>query len=42
MAYIQTKNPDLGKFWRVLQWYVGAYVDAVGIHILQTRPILQY
>jgi hypothetical protein len=20
MAYFQTKNPDLGKFWRVLQW----------------------
>jgi hypothetical protein len=20
MAYLQTKNPKLGKFWRVLQW----------------------
>jgi sulfite exporter TauE/SafE len=20
MAYFQTKNPNLGKFWRVLQW----------------------
>jgi hypothetical protein len=22
MAYFQTKNPDLGKFWRVLHWKV--------------------
>jgi hypothetical protein len=22
MAYFQTKNTDLGKFWRVLQWKV--------------------
>jgi hypothetical protein len=20
MAYFQTKNPNLGKFWKVLQW----------------------
>jgi hypothetical protein len=20
MAYFQTKNPNLGKFWRVLEW----------------------
>jgi hypothetical protein len=20
MVYLQTKNPNLGKFWRVLQW----------------------
>jgi hypothetical protein len=22
MAYFQTKNPDLSKFWKVLQWKV--------------------
>jgi hypothetical protein len=28
MAYYQTKNPDLGKFQRVLQWkiFVGRYI----------------
>jgi hypothetical protein len=31
MAYFQTKNPDFGKFWRVLQWkmlvnYIRRYV----------------
>jgi hypothetical protein len=25
MAYFQTKNTDLGKFWRVLQWKVLVY-----------------
>jgi hypothetical protein len=25
MVYIQTKNPDLGKFWRVLQWKMLVY-----------------
>jgi hypothetical protein len=23
MAYFQTKNPNLGKFWRLLQWKMG-------------------
>jgi hypothetical protein len=23
MVYFQTKNPSLGKFWRVLQWKMG-------------------
>jgi hypothetical protein len=22
MAYFQTKNPNLGKFWRVLEWKI--------------------
>jgi hypothetical protein len=25
MEYFQTKNPDLGKFWRVLQWKLLEY-----------------
>jgi hypothetical protein len=25
MAYFQTKNPNLGKFWRVLQWKMLKY-----------------
>jgi hypothetical protein len=25
MVYFQTKNPNLGKFWRVLQWKMLAY-----------------
>jgi hypothetical protein len=26
MIYFQTKNPNLGKFWRVLQWKMSVYV----------------
>jgi hypothetical protein len=25
MAYFQTKNPNLGKFWIVLQWMILVY-----------------
>jgi hypothetical protein len=25
MVYFQTKNPNLGKFWRVLQWKMLVY-----------------
>jgi hypothetical protein len=25
IAYFQTKNPDFGKFWRVLQWKILVY-----------------
>jgi hypothetical protein len=25
MVYFQTKNPNLGKFWRVLQWKMSVY-----------------
>jgi hypothetical protein len=28
MAYFQTKHPDLGKFWRVLQWKMLLYYMA--------------
>jgi hypothetical protein len=28
MVYLQTKNPDLGKFWRVLQWKMMVYFMA--------------
>jgi hypothetical protein len=27
MVYFQTKNPNLGKFWRVLQWKMLVYQD---------------
>jgi hypothetical protein len=29
MAYFQTKNPNLGKFWRVLQWKMFVYYLSV-------------
>jgi hypothetical protein len=29
MAFYQTKNPDLAKFWRVLQWKMLAYFTAI-------------
>jgi hypothetical protein len=28
MAYFQTKNPNFGKFWRVLQWKMLVYYIA--------------
>jgi hypothetical protein len=28
-AYFRTKNPDLGKFWRVLQWKVLVYCVSI-------------
>jgi hypothetical protein len=29
MAYFQTKNPDLGKFWRALKWKVQVYFMSI-------------
>jgi hypothetical protein len=29
MVYFQTKNPHLGKFWRVLQWKMLVYFVAI-------------
>jgi hypothetical protein len=29
MVYFQTKNPKLGKFWRVLQWKMLVYFMAI-------------
>jgi hypothetical protein len=29
MALFQTKNPDLDKFWRVLQWKMLVYLMAI-------------
>jgi hypothetical protein len=29
MVYFQTKNPNLGKFWRVFQWNVLVYFKSV-------------
>jgi hypothetical protein len=32
MEYFQTKNPNLGKFWRVLQWKMeGLAIEDFGI-----------
>jgi hypothetical protein len=27
MVYFQTKNPNLGKFWKVLQWKMMVFLD---------------
>jgi hypothetical protein len=29
MVYFQTKNPDLGKFWRVLEWKMLVYFTVI-------------
>jgi hypothetical protein len=29
MAYFQTRNPDLGKFWRILQWKMLIYLMTI-------------
>jgi hypothetical protein len=29
MAYFQTKNPNLGQFWRVMQWNMLVYFVAI-------------
>jgi hypothetical protein len=29
MEYFQTKDPILGKFWRVLQWKMSVYLMAI-------------
>jgi hypothetical protein len=34
MVYFQTKNPNVGKFWRVLQWKMLVYFMAI-LSILQ-------
>jgi hypothetical protein len=41
-AYFQTKNPDLGEFWRVLQWNVLVYYRAVWSILLILHSILGY
>jgi hypothetical protein len=30
MVYFQTKNPELGKFWRALDWKILIYFIAIG------------
>jgi hypothetical protein len=39
MAYFETKNPNMGKFWSVLQWKMLVYFVAVW-SILQPFGIL--
>jgi hypothetical protein len=29
MAYFQTKNPNLGKFWRTLRWKMFVYFMSI-------------
>jgi hypothetical protein len=29
MAYFQTKNPNVGKFWRALKWKMLVYFMAI-------------
>jgi hypothetical protein len=38
MVDSRTKNPDLGKFWRALDWTMLIYFMAIG-NILQTFGI---
>jgi hypothetical protein len=38
VLYCQTKNPNLGKFWRVLQWKMSVYFMVI-CHILWTVGI---
>jgi hypothetical protein len=35
MAYFQTKNPNLGKFCRALQWKILVYLWTLGLPILR-------
>jgi hypothetical protein len=35
MSYFQTKNPNLGKFWRVLQWKMLVYFMAIWSNLWQ-------
>jgi hypothetical protein len=37
MVYFQTKNPNLGKLWRVLQWKMLAYFMAIWYNL---RPFV--
>jgi hypothetical protein len=39
MVCFQTKNPDLGKFWRVLLWKILVYFMTIWFH-LQPSEIL--
>jgi hypothetical protein len=41
MAYFQTKNSNLGKFWRSLQWTMLAYLMDIGLfygHLIYFMP----
>jgi hypothetical protein len=40
MAYFQTKNPDLGKFLRVLQWKMSVYYMSI-VYFTATWYILR-
>jgi phosphotransferase system glucose/maltose/N-acetylglucosamine-specific IIC component len=40
MAYFQTKNPDLGKFERVLQWKIVYYMPIWPTYFTATWYIL--
>jgi hypothetical protein len=34
MLYFKTKNPDLGAFWRALEWKMLVYFTAVWYNLL--------
>jgi hypothetical protein len=38
MVHLQTKNPNLGKFWKALDWKMLKYFMAIW-NILRTFPI---
>jgi hypothetical protein len=35
MAYFQTENPNLGKFWKVLQWKlcIGIFIAILSMYV---------
>jgi hypothetical protein len=34
MVYFQTKHPDLGKFWKVLQWFISLQFGQFSRHLV--------
>jgi hypothetical protein len=40
MAYFETKIPNLGKFWRVLQWKMMVYLIAILVYFMAIWSIL--
>jgi hypothetical protein len=41
MVYFQTQNPNLGRFWRALEWKKLVYLMAVGIYYGQLVYFMQ-
>jgi hypothetical protein len=39
-VFFQTKNPNLGKFWRVLQWKLFVYLMSILVYLTPICQIL--